>query len=352
MTKPPTIGLLTSVGQTLDAFFPAIVNQRQRLGHKVLAAAGTPAQLPHTTAIRGLTRRPGPTNITAVRRLRHWVRKNRIDVLLTNTATASAIARATDLRVPVVYFCHGLHWDRPSLTNAPFRIAERILLHNTAGIVTLNSDDERWFREHAPHTPHLRLLYGVGLPPGEYPRSRLPSTERAELLWIGELSARKNPLAAISVATNLAELQVPFRLTMLGEGPERGRILHEVRSRSLEHLVQLPGRLPAAPALATANAIIHTATWEGLPRVLLEAVAVGRPVFAFDVKGVRDIPGIRLFSKGDTSSLAGAVAQALTQPSTLEEQVARYPSPLDLSSDRTATLLSNFLTNHILSRTQ
>src|SRR5699024_4391684 len=52
----------------------------------------------------------------------------------------------------------------------------------------------------------------------------------------------------------------------------------------------------------------HTATWEGLPRVMLEAVAVGRRTYAFDVKGVRDVPYARLLDDGDTAGMAAAIA--------------------------------------------
>lgn len=52
---------------------------------------------------------------------------------------------------------------------------------------------------------------------------------------------------------------------------------------------------------------MHTAQWEGLPRVMLESLAIGRGSYAFDVKGVRDIPLSQLTTDGDAPELAARI---------------------------------------------
>lgn len=341
------IGVLTSVGQTVDAFFPPLIGTWRSQGHDVRVAAGSPAQLVETTVITGLTRKAGPRLARAPKALRAWVSDNKIDVVLTSTATASAIARTSRLGVPVVYFCHGLHWDRPSLTNLHFRLIEKVLLRRTDGIVTLNSADTDWFAANGRGIPTIRLPFGVGLEAEAYPRSKAPiEGGRARLVWIGEFSARKAPMEAVELASALRDLGVDFSLTMVGEGAERDRVVRSLQDRSLGDRVSAPGRQSASKVLAEASAIVHTAHWEGLPRVLLEAVSVGRPIYAFDAKGVRDIPGAVLVDRRDARELAHLIARDIGRPGSLSDRVAAYPEPHALSSDVSAGLLAEFLLRH------
>jgi glycosyltransferase involved in cell wall biosynthesis len=136
-----------------------------------------------------------------------------------------------------------------------------------------------------------------------------------EICWIGEFSRRKNPFAALEVAQHLMEDEIPFSLAMVGDGPLHSEVAKEVERRGMHGSVHLAGRTNVVPVLTRAHVVIHTARWEGLPRVLLEANAVGRPVVAFDVKGVRDIPSIDLVREGDTRSMAQcAIGRSTIEP--------------------------------------
>ncbi len=302
------IGLLTSVGPMLDAFFPEILREWEASGHTVLTAAGDRAKILPGTVIEGLTRRPSLSARRAQRALKTWSEEGRLDVVVTNSATASALVRTAGLRIPVVYFCHGLHWNRlRTPQDHLWQTVEHQLLVRTAGVLTLNSDDDAWFRRRMPaHAVH-RLLPGVGLDLERYPRTALPAGPLS-LAWIGEHSRRKRPWFALDVAAELRATGTEATLTMVGVGGLLERTRSEVRRRRLEDVVQVVGWADAAQALAGAHALIHTATWEGLPRVMLEAFAMGRRAYAFDVKGVRDAPGATLVEDEDVAGMAEAVA--------------------------------------------
>jgi hypothetical protein len=94
------IGLLTSVGPMLDQFFPEIVREWESAGHTVLTASGTPAEVLPGTLIGGLTRRPALSARRAQRELRVWSIEEALDVVVTNSATASALVRTAGLRTP------------------------------------------------------------------------------------------------------------------------------------------------------------------------------------------------------------------------------------------------------------
>jgi glycosyltransferase involved in cell wall biosynthesis len=309
------IGLLTSVPATLDAFFPSWIEQWRAEGHVVSPASGPgpqggPAGIEGSQVIEGITRNPRPTNGTAHRRLRAWAAQERLDVILTSTATASAIVRTARTGVPVVYFCHGLHWGGdPSWRDAVPRTLERVLVRSTAAAISLNSQDDLWFSARLPAgRPHLRLRSGVGLELTDWPHVTMPARrEPLRMVWVAEMSTRKRPLDALAVVEHVAAAGIDVSLTMLGDGP----MLAEVRSAAAGNAaVEVLGRADPHPYLAAAHLLLHTGAWEGLPRVGLEAAAVGRTTHGYDVKGVRDTPGAVVAGRaGDTVRLAESIAR-------------------------------------------
>jgi glycosyltransferase involved in cell wall biosynthesis len=298
------VGLVSSVGRTLDAFFPRIAERMTEHGCTVTAASGTASALPGWTLLPGLTQRPSAASPAALRQLRRWSRAEAHDVVVTSTATASALVRLAGLAAPVVYFCHGLHWaGRPGPGDRAWQLLEAALLHRTAGVLTLNGEDEAWFRARVPDDAVHRLAAGVGVPLASYPAVPVP-TGPLRLLWAGDLTPRKRPLLAVAVLAELARLGVPARLRVLGDGALLPAVRAAVGTAGLGSVVTTPGRGDVAAGLAGSSALLHTAAWEGLPRVALEAAAVGRWTYGFDVKGLRDAPLVRVVPDADPAALA------------------------------------------------
>src|SRR5690606_15419910 len=100
--------------------------------------------------------------------------------------------------------------------------------------------------------------------------------------------------------------------------------------------VKLHGRVDPVPYFARADALVQTARWEGLPRVALEAIAMGRPTVGYDVKGVQDIPGAYLAPPGNVEALADATVDAVRLGA------RALPEPSLLSFEHTARALLNF----------
>ena len=308
----PVLGLLTSVGATLDAFFLEITERWREQGAVVEPAAGSLAEtFDRSAVLPSITRKPSARNWRARAELREWVRDKGIDVVITNTATASMLVRAAGVGVPVVYFCHGLHWNGNHLADLPFRAVERALVPRTDGIVCINSADQEWFDRHAASTPRLRLLGGVGLDTERFVRRpEMPWREGEEplrMVWCGEFSHRKNPAAAVQLAHHLADRGIDVTLDMLGSGP----LFDDPSSSSpIEGLVRRHGVADPVPHFERSHVLVQTARWEGLPRVGLEAIAIGLPAVGFDVKGVRDLPAVQLAPEDDIARLADCVLSA------------------------------------------
>ncbi|MGY1698677.1 glycosyltransferase [Geodermatophilus sp. SYSU D00766] len=303
-----TVGIVTSVGRTLDAFFPPIIESLSSIGFSVATASGEWSRGDNWTHLPSFSQRPQVATPLAVREVRRWASRTNLDIVMTSTATASAIVRLAGLGKPIVYFCHGLHWREAAGRDAAvWRLLEGRLLRRTISVVCLNHADEQWFRAHTD-VPVTRLPYGVGLPLTDYPPSPVP-VEPLNLLWVGEFSPRKRPDLALDVVAEVRDLiKRPVNLQMLGDGGLRASIQDRIQTLKPLGTTSADGRGPMYPAISKATALLHTAAWEGLPRVALEAAAVGRWTYGFDVKGVRDAPLVRTARDPDVRALARLIA--------------------------------------------
>lgn len=333
-----SIGILASTGLHLDSFFVRIAALLRQRGHLVHFAAGSPMEQDHCVVIESVTSRPRPVNLRAGGELRSWAQHVGADVVLANTATAGLLARRASLSVPVVYFAHGLHWRQPGAPKtAHWELLERWALPGTAAAVVLNQEDHQWFQRWAPWLPVVRLPFGVGLPLDTFRPS--PQPETAVVVWIGEHTPRKRPWLAIDVAAEMRRRGSPIQLRMLGRGPLTPELTRRAESLGVAADVRWPGFVDPAPELHAARMLLHTADWEGLPRVILEAMAVHRPTVAFDVKGVRGLPTVHLAPDQDLTTMGDIVQLQLAEP-TVEDA---YPAAQSLSDEPVVTALESVL---------
>ena len=97
------------------------------------------------------------------------------------------------------------------------------------------------------------------------------------LLWAGRFLSWKHPLTAIALARRLQEAALPFRLTLLGTGPERQAMEREIHRQHLEDQVQILGPQPPAAVrkeMEQANLFLLTSDFqEGWGAVLNEAMS-------------------------------------------------------------------------------
>lgn len=135
-------------------------------------------------------------------------------------------------------------------------------------------------------------------------------------LWVvaGRLEEQKGHDVLFDALARLVAKGVDFTLAVAGEGSRRSWLEQQALSRGLAPRVQFVGQLDdVAGLLAAADAVLLPSRWEGLPLVLLEAMARGRPIVASAVGGVPDAieDGVHgtLVPPGDAEALAAALEQ-------------------------------------------
>ena len=104
------------------------------------------------------------------------------------------------------------------------------------------------------------------------------------ILGVGKLEPQKDFPTLIHAFAKMRQSQ-RARLMILGWGPDRPQLESLVHDLGLEHEVSLPGYVNNPYAyMAKAAAFALSSAWEGLPTVLIEAMAVGLPVVATDCR--------------------------------------------------------------------
>jgi glycosyltransferase involved in cell wall biosynthesis len=161
-----------------------------------------------------------------------------------------------------------------------------------------------------------------------------------ELLSVGRIDAEKNPLLLVEAVAEL-ERRRPgvFALRWAGDGPLVEDVRRRARELGVEDRIELLGYVPfpeLLPRYRAAHAFVHVSFTEGVPQVLVEALASGVPVVATDVGGVRAAldggsAGL-LVPPADLEALVGAVLRLADEPDTRRGLARRG---LELARDRT-----------------
>lgn len=139
------------------------------------------------------------------------------------------------------------------------------------------------------------------------------------VLGVGRLVPQKDFPNLIRAFARVRE-QVPARLMILGEGPDRPQLEALVNELQLTDSVQLPGFVnDPVSYMARSGVFALSSVREGLPTVLIEALASGVPVVSTDCEsGPREILQGgrlgRLVPVGDSEALAEGIVSALTDP--------------------------------------
>ena len=133
-------------------------------------------------------------------------------------------------------------------------------------------------------------------------RARSAPAASPTIVGIGRVVRQKNPELFVRAAGRLLQRLPDVRFQWVGEGEMRERIAHDLAMAGLSEQIRFEGeRRDVERVLEDADLLWLTSDWEGLPNVVMEAMASGMPVVATDVGGTRE-----LFRSGREGALVGA----------------------------------------------
>jgi glycosyltransferase involved in cell wall biosynthesis len=168
--------------------------------------------------------------------------------------------------------------------------------------------------------PKIRVVH-CGLEPAFLAGAPVPLPERPVFLCIGRLSGEKGHLVLLEAFARLRAGHPEARLVLAGDGDLRPEIEARIAAAGLGEAVRITGWIDAAGVraeLRAATALVQPSFQEGLPVVIMEAMALGRPVISTYVAGIPELvrPGETgwLVPAGAPGPLAGAMAECLASP--------------------------------------
>ena len=216
---------------------------------------------------------------------------------------------------------------------------DRVALHDkirrSEFIVCISTFHRRFFEEHGAHDEQLRLAYcGIDieqLRPQPQSRTRTPF----RILSSGRLVEKKGFPVLIEACRRLAGEGLAFECVIAGTGPLYETLSDQIRRAGLTNRVRLTGQVVKQERLAE---FMHTGDVyclpcvpatdgdiDGLPQMLMEAMACGLPAISTQLVGIPDLivdgrTGI-LVEAGHAGQLAEAIRSIYEDP-TLADRLA------------------------------
>ena len=176
----------------------------------------------------------------------------------------------------------------------------------------LFSDRSHWDKLHVVH---------CGIDPARYAG---PAQEMGQdILFVGRLAAVKGLPVLFDALKSALTVRPDLRLTLIGDGPDRKQLEAEVKDMGLSRAVTFAGykdQSEVAKALKASDLLVLPSFAEGVPVVLMEAMAAGKPVVTTRIAGVPELveDGVSglLVPPGDSDALATAICAALSDSRT------------------------------------
>jgi glycosyltransferase involved in cell wall biosynthesis len=170
----------------------------------------------------------------------------------------------------------------------------------------------------SPDHWHKLMIVRCALDLSVFPPRDLTRRTPPRVICVGRLSPEKGHLGLLDAFAQARAKGAQGQLVLVGDGPERPRVEKRIAELNLDQSVILRGQLPEAATLADvaqSDLLVLASFMEGLPVVLMEAMALNIPVIAPRVAGIPELVehGVHglLFTPGAWDELTGCLCALL-----------------------------------------
>ncbi|BBI32097.1 sugar transferase [Cohnella abietis] len=241
--------------------------------------------------------------------LRRLFKKEKFDIVHTHTAKAGVLGRiaAKLAGIPLIlHTSHGLPFFEGQSRKAfhLYRLLEAIGARFCHALSSQNREDIPKLRTLAPNKPVFWEGNGVDLDKLTKEQHKItdPSLsllrtayeippERGVLLMAARFEPVKNHAMLLSALSSLkSKDQLSFITLLAGKGPLESTIKQQISELGLNNDVLMIGhQSPLYQHLKLADAVVLTSDKEGIPRIVMEAMAFSKPVIATNALGTREL---------------------------------------------------------------
>lgn len=276
----------------------------------------------------------------ALRAIRRAIGEYSPDIVHTHSSKAGILGRlaAKQLRLPAVHTIHGasFHFGQNPILHQAYRMAEKLAARWCDHFISVcDAMTEQYVSAGiAPKEKFTTIYSGMDVDRFLNPQ-RSPDEVRRELNLdpgdivfgkVARLFHLKGHNYLIEAAAQVAAQIPQARFLLVGDGILTEHYQSRIRELGLENHFRFTGLVaPDAVSdyLHAMDVVVHTSDWEGLPRVLPQALIAGKPVISFRIDGApevclhgetgllvdhRDVPGLA-FAMTQLGKDAGARAR-------------------------------------------
>jgi colanic acid/amylovoran biosynthesis glycosyltransferase len=172
----------------------------------------------------------------------------------------------------------------------------------------------------APHWGKIQEVH-CGLDESFLGQVASPVPDVPQFICVGRLSEQKGQFLLLAAVAQLAAMGEVFQLILIGDGPLRPAIEAFIEQHRLQGYVKLMGWASNATvrqAILESRVLVLPSFAEGLPVVLMEALALRRPVITTYIAGIPELVEAKtcgwLITPGSVEALVQAMQQALATP--------------------------------------
>jgi colanic acid/amylovoran biosynthesis glycosyltransferase len=203
-----------------------------------------------------------------------------------------------------------------------------VKLANCAFCFTISEYNRNFILQQYPSIDSRKLFLarlGVKIPEKLLGRARRRGAEEMAVLAVGRLHPVKDHAFLVRACAQLLEQNVGFKCYIAGSGPERRDLTRLISDLHLEDAVTLLGHVPREEldvVYDSADVLVLTSRSEGIPLVLMEAMARGMIVLAPAITG---IPELVIHRSTGFLYEPGSVRDFVTQLLTIRDLVRAGP---------------------------
>lgn len=216
---------------------------------------------------------------------------------------------------PYSFTVHG-----PEEFERPMGLREKVNRSDFVVTVSCFGRSQVYLRSRQADWPKVKVVH-CGLDNAFFDLEMPPFTAAPRLVCVGRLCEAKGQLLLIEAAARLAAKRLPFELVLAGDGPVREELEALIERLGLRKQVRITGWISSSEVreeILAARALVLPSFAEGLPVVIMEALALRRPVLTTYVAGIPEL--VRsgengwLFPAGSVEELAAAMEDCLSRP--------------------------------------
>jgi glycosyltransferase involved in cell wall biosynthesis len=269
-----------------------------------------------------------------IKKVRELANKERYDIIHVHTPVAAFITRyalrniKTELGTDVIYSAHGFHFYNGAnwFKNFVFKMAEKIAARWTDLLIVMNDEDYQSAISFLPETRVVKMN-GVGLDLEHYSREKIPPEIISELRhsiglgvsdklfsYVAEFNPGKRHVDVIKALALTKADNGNFHLVFAGTGNLMNEMKELARNLNISERVHFIGfQKDVRPLIAASVAVLMPSKREGLPRSVMESMAMKTPVIGCDIRGTRDLlkDGCGILVQADIDRKISGFAEAM-----------------------------------------